>query len=187
MARASRTAGHGSADRPPAQVAVSGGGVCPPEVARLATALGSGLADLGAIVVCGGLGGVMAAVARGARRHGGTVVGILPDYERGSGNRYLNVSIPTGLGHGRNVLVAASGDVLVALPGAAGTLSEIAIALRLGRPVIGLGAWTEIPGVHAVADVPAAIAAVRAALAPRRTGGNGRRRSRGFSPRRVAR
>lgn len=146
---------------------MAGGGQCPPPVARLATALGSALADLGAIVVCGGLGGVMAAVARGARRHGGTVVGILPAYDRRSGNRYLSVSIPSGLGHGRNVLVAAAGDVLVALPGAAGTLSEIAFALRLGRPVIGLGAWTGISGVQTVADVPAAIAAVQAALARR--------------------
>lgn len=110
----------------------------------------------------------MEAVARGVRRRGGTVVGVLPSYDRQTGNRYLSASVPTGLGHGRNVLVAAAGDVLVALPGGQGTLSEIAFALRLGRPVIGLGAWGEIEGVHEVATVPAVIRAVRRLIGGKR-------------------
>ena len=167
MARSSVAARSRLSRRGAPQVAVAGGSRCPPSVARVAQQLGATLADLGAIVVCGGLGGVMQAVARGVRERGGLVIGILPDYDRRSGNRHLSAAIPTGLGHGRNLLVAAAGDVLVALPGASGTLSEIAFALRLGRPVIGLGAWGGIPGVREVTDVPGAVAAVRAVLARR--------------------
>jgi len=129
------------------QIAVAGGGRCGRRTAALARALGRELAAAGAIVVCGGLGGVMASVARGASERGGTVVGILPGYERARGNRWLAVAVPSGLGHARNVLVAAAGDVLVALPGEHGTLSEIALARVLGRPVVVLGAWNEIRGV----------------------------------------
>lgn len=153
------------------QVAISGGGTCSAAVARTATALGSALAELGVVVICGGLGGVMQAVARGVQRGNGVVIGVLPGYERQTGNPYLSVAIPTGLGHGRNVIVAAAGDLLVALPGGAGTLSEIAFALRLGRPVIGLGAWGAIGGVCEVSTVPAAMRAVRRIL------GNDRRSS----------
>jgi uncharacterized protein (TIGR00725 family) len=125
-------------------------------VAEAAAALGEALAEMGAVVICGGMGGVMEAVSRGAKRCGGVVVGVLPGYDRGSGNRFLSIEVPTGLGHARNVLVAAGGDVLVAFPGSAGTLSEIAIALRLGRPVIGVGAWGHLDGVHEVPDAAAA-------------------------------
>jgi hypothetical protein len=138
------------------------------QVARRAERLGRALADLGVTVVCGGLGGVMEAVARGVRREGGLVVGVLPGYDRREGNPYLDVAIPTGLGHARNVIVAVAGDVLVALPGGTGTLSEIAVALRLARPVIGLGAWGEIAGVTQVAGVRDAVARIRTALAGRR-------------------
>jgi uncharacterized protein (TIGR00725 family) len=147
--------------RPRLQVAVSGGATCPPGVARVATALGAALAAAGAVVVCGGLGGVMEAVARGARRRGGLVVGVLPGYDRRAGNRHLSAVLPTGLRHGRNVLVAAAGDVLVALPGAAGTLSEVAVARKLGRPVIGLGAWEAVAGVRPAGSVADAMRLVR--------------------------
>jgi uncharacterized protein (TIGR00725 family) len=134
-------------------------------VAKTAVDLGAALADAGAVIVCGGLGGVMEAVARGARSHGGVVIGVLPGYDSRSGNRYLSAAVPTGLGHGRNVVVAAAGDVLVALPGGPGTLSEIALALTLGRPVIGLGAWNDIGGVEAVATVAAVVESVKALAA----------------------
>ncbi len=167
------------------QVAVSGGGSCPPAVARQAEALGTALADLGVTVVCGGLGGVMEAVARGVRRGAGLVVGVLPGYDRHAGNRHLDAAIPTGLGHRRNVIVAASGDALIALPGGLGTLSEIAFALRLGRPVVGLGAWGEIAGVTEMATVPAVVACMRATLRYHRTSAVGqprRRTTTGASP-----
>lgn len=131
----------------PLQIAVAGGGRCGARVARQAETLGRALAAGGAVVVCGGLGGAMEAVSRGAREAGGLVVGLLPGYAHGDGNRFLGVALPTGLGHARNVLVAAAGDVLVALPGADGTLSEIALARVLGRPVVVLGGGVAVRGV----------------------------------------
>ena len=144
----------------------------------MARALGRELAAAGAIVVCGGLGGVMAAVARGAAERHGTVVGLLPGYDRAFGNPWLDVTIPTGLGHARNALVAATGDALIALPGESGTLSEIALARVLGRPVIVLGAWTHLRGVLRAAT-PRAAAARAVALATAGPGRGGRRRLRG--------
>lgn len=133
--------------RGPAQIAVVGGGRCGTRTATVARALGRELARAGAIVVCGGRGGVMAAVARGAREAGGTVVGVLPGYGRGEGNRWLTIALPTGLGHARNVLVVAAADAVIALPGASGTLSEIALAGVLRRPVVALGAWRHVGGI----------------------------------------
>jgi len=144
------------------QVAVSGGGVCNRRAAALAQAVGREVAAAGAILVCGGLGGVMEAAARGAVGAGGTVVGVLPGYEAASGNPYLTITIPTGLGHARNVLVAAAGDALIALPGKDGTLAEIALARVLGRPVVVLGAWR---GVRGVVRARTPVDAVRRALA----------------------
>ena len=160
------------------QIAVAGGGACTPRSAALARALGRELAAAGAIVVCGGLGGVMAAVARGAAERNGTTIGLLPGYDRNAGNPWLDITIPTGLGHARNVLVAATGDVLIALPGEQGTLSEIALARVLGRPVVVLGAWKDLRGVtHARTPREAVARAVTLATAG--PGRGGRRRFRG--------
>jgi uncharacterized protein (TIGR00725 family) len=160
------------------QIAVAGGRACTRRTAALARALGRELADAGAIVICGGLGGVMAAVARGAAERGGTIVGLLPGYDRARGNPWLDITIPTGLGHARNILVAATGEALIALPGEQGTLSEIALARVLGRPVVVLGAWKEIRGVtHARTAHEAAARAVKLATAG--PGRGGRRRFRG--------
>lgn len=149
--------------RPP-QIAVAGGGACGPRAARQAEALGRALAAGGAVVICGGLGGAIAAVSRGARAAGGLVVGLLPGYAHADGNPWLGVALPTGLGHARNVLVAAAGDVLVALPGAHGTLSEIALARVLGRPVVVLGGRVQVAGVvHARSVGDAARRALRLA------------------------
>lgn len=155
------------------QIAVAGGGVCDAGTARLARAVGREIALAGAILVCGGLRGVMAAASRGARGAGGLVVGLLPTYDRGSGNRNLSIEIPTGLGHARNVLVAASGDALIALPGEDGTRSEIALARVLSRPVVLLGRpHGEADGERA--STPAA--AVRLAIALARRARRRRRR-----------
>jgi uncharacterized protein (TIGR00725 family) len=145
-----------------AQIAVAGRGRCGPATARLARAVGREIADAGAVLVCGGRGGVMAAAAAGARAAGGIVVGILPSSDPGTGNRFLTVRVPTGLGHARNAVVAAAGDALIALDGAFGTMSEVALARVLGRPVVTLGAWRDVPGV-VVARTPRE--AVRRALA----------------------
>jgi uncharacterized protein (TIGR00725 family) len=109
--------------------------------AEAAEAVGRALAEAGAVVVCGGLGGVMAAACRGASGAGGTTVGILPGSSRDDANPWLTVALPTGLGEARNALVVRAVDVLVAVGGGYGTLSEIGLALRTGTPVVGLGTW----------------------------------------------
>ena len=125
------------------QIAVIGHGNPPKPVLDLALQLGQAIAHSGATLVCGGLQGVMSAAAQGAYEAGGMTVGILPSYEPQHANPYIQLVIPTGLGHARNVLVVASGDVVIALPGSHGTRSEIALALKLGKTVIGLGDWTD--------------------------------------------
>jgi uncharacterized protein (TIGR00725 family) len=124
-----------------AVVAVVGAGEACTDLADLAERLGGELARRGATVVCGGLGGVMEAACRGAKAAGGTTVGILPGPDRRGGNRWLDVAIATGMGEARNVVVVRTADAVVAVGGEYGTLSEIAFALKLGRPVAGLRTW----------------------------------------------
>jgi uncharacterized protein (TIGR00725 family) len=107
-------------------------------------------------VVCGGLGGVMEAACRGASREGGTTVGVLPGLDRGAANPFVSVVVATGLGEARNALVVRAADALIAVGGAYGTLSEIALALKAGKAVIGLGTW-EIDGVERVEGPEAAV------------------------------
>jgi uncharacterized protein (TIGR00725 family) len=102
------------------------------------------IARAGALLVCGGLGGVMEAACRGAKAEGGATLGILPGGDRRDANRWVDVAIPTGLGEARNVLVVRAADALIAIGGEFGTLSEIAFALKAGKPVIGFGTW-ELP------------------------------------------
>lgn len=122
-------------------VAVVGSGTCDPDEERLAEEVGRRLAEGGVLVVTGGLGGVMAAASRGAQMAGGTTVGILPGETRAGANPWLSVAIPTGLGEGRNLLVVRAANALVVVGGEYGTLSEIAFALKIGRPVVGLKTW----------------------------------------------
>jgi uncharacterized protein (TIGR00725 family) len=112
-----------------------------------AEAIGEGIASAGAVLVCGGLGGVMEASARGAKRKGGLTVGILPGDEFCEANPFIDVRVVTGFGHARNVVVVRSSHALIALPGEYGTLSEIALALKIGVPVVGLGSWSHVQGV----------------------------------------
>jgi len=126
------------------QVAVIGASDCTPEESESARMLGWLIAKKGATLVCGGLGGVMEAACMGAREGGGRTVGIVPD--RGNGNPYLDIVVRTGLGHARNVLVVQSADAVIAIGGSYGTLSEIAIALKMKHPVYGLKTWA-IDGV----------------------------------------
>jgi uncharacterized protein (TIGR00725 family) len=132
-------------------IAVAGTGQPDPELADLAERAGRALASGGAVLVCGGLGGVMEAACRGARAAGGLTVGLLPGADRAAANPHVDLAIPTGLGEARNVLVARAGAALVAIGGGYGTLSEIAFALKDGTPVVGLRSW-DIDGVQAVAD-----------------------------------
>jgi uncharacterized protein (TIGR00725 family) len=111
--------------------------------------------------VCGGLGGVMEAACRGAKEAGGVTVGILPGTDRAAANAFVDVAIPSGLGEARNALVVRAADALIAVGGGYGTLSEIALALKAGKRVVGLDSW-DIEGVVAAADPQAAVAAVLA-------------------------
>jgi uncharacterized protein (TIGR00725 family) len=122
-------------------IAVVGAGRCSADVAALAEAVGCELARRGAVLVCGGLGGVMEAACRGAKSAGGLTIGILPGSSRGDANRYVDVPIVTGMGEARNVLVVQSAQAVIAIHGEYGTLSEIAHALKLGIPVVGLHTW----------------------------------------------
>jgi uncharacterized protein (TIGR00725 family) len=138
----------------PVYVAVIGGANASGEDRSRAEAIGAALARAGATVVCGGLGGVMEAACRGARAAGGLTVGILPGNDRAAANPWVDVVIPTGLGETRNALVVEAADVIVAVGGEYGTLSEIALALRAGKPVIGVATWTLIyPSGAAATDI----------------------------------
>jgi uncharacterized protein (TIGR00725 family) len=118
-----------------------GAGRASAEEERTAEAVGRGLASAGAVLVCGGLGGVMEAACRGAKEAGGTTVGILPGGDRADANAWVDVAIATGLGEARNALVVRAADCLIAVGGEYGTLSEIALALKTGTPVVGVGSW----------------------------------------------
>jgi hypothetical protein len=148
-------------------VAVIGAGEATAAQAEFAEAAGRVLARRGAVVVCGGLGGVMAAVARGAHSEGGTVVGLLPGDDRAAGNPHLTVALTTGLGEMRNPLVVRAADAVLAVGGGHGTLSELAFALRAGVPVVGHDTWT-LEGVAAVDEPDAAVDLVLALAAERR-------------------
>ena len=145
-------------------VAVVGSGEASAEERAVAEEVGRGLAEHGAVVVCGGLGGVMEAACRGARAADGVTVALLPGHDRAAANPFVSVAIPTGLGEARNALVVRAADVLVAVGGSWGTLSEIALALRVGKRVIGIGTWElaraggePVEGVERAADAARAV------------------------------
>jgi hypothetical protein len=123
-------------------IAVIGGSQCTSSEAELARAVGRELAQRQAILICGGLGGIMEAACQGAREAGGTTIGILPGDNRLSANPYVQIPIVTGVGYARNAIVVKSAQAVIAIDGSYGTLSEIAYALQSGLPVIGLNTWS---------------------------------------------
>ena len=123
-------------------IAVIGGGQPSPQEADLAEAVGRELAMRGAILVCGGLGGVMDAACKGAQSEGGVTVGILPGDNRQAANPYVQIPVVTGIGYARNLAVVKSAQAVIAIGGSYGTLSEIGHALQSGIPVIGLNTWS---------------------------------------------
>jgi uncharacterized protein (TIGR00725 family) len=122
-------------------IAVCGANEATEEERALAEAVGRAIAVSGCALVCGGRGGVMAAACKGAKAAGGATIGILPGDDRTDANEWVDFAIPTGLGQARNALVVASGDAVIAIGGGFGTLSEIGLALKIGKPVISLGSW----------------------------------------------
>jgi uncharacterized protein (TIGR00725 family) len=148
-------------------IAVVGPATCDDNVAAVAQALGREIALRGAMLVCGGRGGVMEAACQGAQAAGGVTVGILPGEDRGQANAYLDVPIVTGLGEARNTIVVRTADAVIAVSGGYGTLSEIGFALKMGRPVIGLRTWELSQGgcpVEAVVEAGTPAEAVELAL-----------------------
>ena len=131
------------------------------EESDLAFEVGRLLGERGAVVVTGGLGGAMASASRGAASAGAVVVGLLPGLDRAAANEWVTVAIPTGLGELRNGLVVRAADALIAVGGGYGTLSEIALALKAGKRVVGIGSW-EIEGVVSALDAASAVEAVLA-------------------------
>lgn len=158
----------------PSQIAVIGAGGAVPgsEVWELAEAVGRGLAEAGVVLVCGGRAGVMEAACRGAAAAGGEAIGILPGHELGEANPFCTAVVATGVGHARNLAVVSSGEVVIAVGGEWGTLSEIGHARAIGRTVVALRSWTlsgrermeGAPGIEVVETPEAAVAGALAAL-----------------------
>ena len=140
--------------RRPCRIAVCAPGDASDDELAAAETVGRLLAERGCTLVCGGLGGAMAAACRGAKAAGGVTLGIIPGYDARAANPWVDHVVCTGLGQARNALVAATGQALIAVGGGFGTLSEIALGLRLGRPVVVLGGWaptlTSAPGQDAI-------------------------------------
>ena len=145
-------------------IAVVGAGRASADELAAAEEVGAGIAAASAVLICGGLGGVMEAACRGARSRGGLTVGLLPGVDREEANGWVVVALPTGLGEARNALVVRAADAVVAIGGGWGTLSEIALALKAGIPVVGVGTWevardgTPVEGVLAAPDPRVAVA-----------------------------
>jgi uncharacterized protein (TIGR00725 family) len=140
-------------------VSVVGSGTASGNLYKKAREIGRLVAERGGTIVCGGRSGVMEAAARGATEAGGTAIGILPDEDRRRANEYLSYSIATGTGHARNLAVVCSGDVVIAVGGEYGTLSEIGLARKVGRPVVALESWDLGEHVSVVASPEEAVEA----------------------------
>ena len=122
-------------------VGVIGAGKCSKKIFTLAEEVGKEIAKSGAILVCGGLGGVMEGAAKGAKEAKGITIGILPGVSKEEANPYIDIPIITGIGEGRNLMVIRSSDAIIALPGKYGTLSELSFAIKLEKPVVGISTW----------------------------------------------
>ena len=142
-------------------IGVIGAGSCSARVARLAYDVGREIARINGVLVCGGLGGVMAAAAKGAKELGGYTVGILPGPNIGDANEYIDFPIATNMSHARNAIIVRTAEVLIAVGGSYGTLSEMALALKIGKGVVALQPQFSVPGVRLA---PTPVEAVKEAL-----------------------
>jgi uncharacterized protein (TIGR00725 family) len=145
------------------RVSVIGGGRVDSEPKEMAVEVGRLLAQRGHTVVCGGLGGVMEAVCRGAKDAEGTTIGVLPGENPADANDYVDIAVATGVGHARNALVVMNGDAVVAIDGGGGTLSEIGFSFVYDRPIAGLGTH-DVDGIEACATPEAAVKYVESAV-----------------------
>lgn len=117
---------------------------CSPELLKDAEEVGYHIARKNAILICGGLGGVMEAACRGAKKGGGTTIGVIPTTQKSDANEFVDIPIVTGFGEARNIIIVRSADALIAVGGRYGTLSEIAFALSFGKPIVGLHTWQNL-------------------------------------------
>lgn len=138
------------------KIGVIGASRCSKKIAKIAYQVGKEIAKRKAILICGGLGGAMEEAARGARENKGLTIGILPGFSSSDANPYIDIPIVTGMDHGRNIIVVRSCDAIIAIGGREGTLSEIAFALKLRIPLIGIESW-EIEGVIRAKDAQDAV------------------------------
>jgi len=138
-------------------IGVIGAGKCAKKLKDEAYAVGQAIAKRGAVLICGGLKGVMEAAAHGAKDAGGVTVGIIPGADKAEANAYCDIVIPTGIGEARNVVVVQASDAVVSLHGKYGTISEMAFSLKLGRPLVSLVAWDAMPEVITIADPAKAV------------------------------
>jgi len=137
-------------------VAVIGGNFCSKEIAEMAYEVGKRIAQRKHILICGGLAGVMEAACRGAKDGGGLTIGILPGKDKAEANRFVDIPIVTAMSHARNAIIVRTADMLIAVDGKYGTLSEIGLALAIGKKVVGLNTW-DIEGVISVGSVDEAM------------------------------
>lgn len=152
-------------------IAVCGAGAAGPELAELAEKTGEEIARAGAVLVCGGRGGVMEAAARGAKKAGGLTIGVLPGPETGEANPWIDAPVATDMGHARNAIIVRTADAVIAVGGGFGTLSEVALALKMEKPVVSLGGWEVAEQVQKAATPAEAVkTALAAAGARRKTG-----------------
>ncbi|MFQ5637090.1 MAG: TIGR00725 family protein [bacterium] len=138
-------------------IGVIGGGHCSRDIEILAENVGENIARQGGILICGGLYGVMEAACRGAKKQGGTTIGILPGADKSEANRFVDIPIVTGLADARNVIIARTADGVIAVNGEYGTLSEIAFCLKFNKPVVGLQTWGVDAGIVAANDAKEAV------------------------------
>jgi len=138
-------------------IAVVGASRATEEGKKIAAEVGRLVAQAGAVLVCGGLGGIMEAASRGACEAGGDVLGILPGAVPGDANPYVTLAVPTNMGHARNVIIAHTARAMIAVEGEYGTLSEMAVALKLGKEVVSIGSWPDLPGTVAASSADEAV------------------------------
>jgi uncharacterized protein (TIGR00725 family) len=139
-------------------VAVIGAGDAPAAVCKLAFEVGREIARRDAVLINGGLGGVMESAAAGARKEGGHTIGIIPGYDRSAANQHIEFAIATGIGEARNAVIVASADAVIAMRGEGGTLAEIGFALKLRKPIVALDSWPEIAGLNRADNAADAVA-----------------------------
>ncbi|MBN1879960.1 TIGR00725 family protein [bacterium] len=144
----------------PLKIAVIGAAVCDDRIASIAYQVGQSIAHHGGVLISGGRSGVMEASCRGACEAGGITIGILPGTNPSESNQYVIIPLPTGLGHARNAVLTQCADAVIAISGGYGTLSEIALALKMGKPVLGIETRADIEGLILMPDPESAVSRV---------------------------